>query len=454
MADSKHFDQVRKHINTIGTGFCAAKWYNATIWLGNGRTASCHHPAAHSIPARALTKNPAVLHNTPFKKEQRKLMLEGHRPDECSYCWRIEDSDSSVHSDRTYKSAIYTAEEIDALKTMDWDADVDPKTLEISFDNLCNLSCSYCNSEFSSTWGNDIKTNGWYQDMKTSGGQSYQNDGSHAMAFDAKSDSNFYVKSFFKWFDSSLKDNLQELRVTGGEPTRSPDFWKLVDRCEGAKFRFAVNSNLMMEQDRLDRLIDCSKRFEHFDLYTSCETTGKTAELVRHGLNYDTWMNNLKYFITHGKYKTINIMMTVSALSLFGMSNFIDDIIDLKQQYNSTFKISISINILRFPSFQSVNMLPVRLKNRIADEFDQWLSIQRGFLLDREQNQIKRLISYLRNVDKSYEDTDSDSNKINDFVKFFTQYTQRRQLVITEAINDPDFTTWWEEINAQVNQNA
>ena len=147
-------------------------------------------------------------------------------------------------------------------------------------------------------------------------------------------------------------------------------------------------------------------------------------------------------------------MMTVSALSLFGMSNFIDDIIDLKQQYNSTFKISISINILRFPSFQSVNMLPVRLKNRIADEFDQWLSIQRGFLLDREQNQIKRLISYLRNVDKSYEDTDSDSNKINDFVKFFTQYTQRRQLVITEAINDPDFTTWWEEINAQVNQNA
>ena len=37
-------------VNNISRSFCGAKWYNATIWLGNGTTASCHHPPAHKIP--------------------------------------------------------------------------------------------------------------------------------------------------------------------------------------------------------------------------------------------------------------------------------------------------------------------------------------------------------------------------------------------------------------------
>ena len=38
----------RQVLDPKGT-FCAAKWYNATIWLGSGITTSCHHPPAHKI---------------------------------------------------------------------------------------------------------------------------------------------------------------------------------------------------------------------------------------------------------------------------------------------------------------------------------------------------------------------------------------------------------------------
>ena len=31
-------------LDTKSNTFCGAKWYNATIWLGNGATTSCHHP--------------------------------------------------------------------------------------------------------------------------------------------------------------------------------------------------------------------------------------------------------------------------------------------------------------------------------------------------------------------------------------------------------------------------
>ena len=127
-----------------------------------------------------------------------------------------------------------------------------------------------------------------------------------------------------------IKEDLQELRVTGGEPTRSPDFWKLVDKCEGEKFNFAINSNLILEDKMMDKLIDASKKFQVFDLYTSCETAGKHAELIRHGFKYHTWKRNLVRFAKEGAYRHISIMMTISNSTLFSITTF-DDIIDLKE---------------------------------------------------------------------------------------------------------------------------
>ena len=68
------YENALKAMNNTSTSFCAAKWYNVSIWLGNGRTASCHHPLAHKIPDQELAKDASALHNTEFKKKQRKMM--------------------------------------------------------------------------------------------------------------------------------------------------------------------------------------------------------------------------------------------------------------------------------------------------------------------------------------------------------------------------------------------
>jgi hypothetical protein len=54
--------ESKKIIDKVSKSFCAAKWYNVSIWLGNGRTASCHHPLAHPIPKAELAKNKTALH--------------------------------------------------------------------------------------------------------------------------------------------------------------------------------------------------------------------------------------------------------------------------------------------------------------------------------------------------------------------------------------------------------
>ena len=94
-------------LDKLSTSFCAAKWYNATIWLGSGQTTSCHHPPAHAIDAVGLETNPKLLHNTAQKKADRAQMQAGERPAGCEYCWKIEDMGTDAISDRVYKSKIY-----------------------------------------------------------------------------------------------------------------------------------------------------------------------------------------------------------------------------------------------------------------------------------------------------------------------------------------------------------
>ena len=63
----------KRVIDTKSNSFCAAKWYNATIWLGSAQTTSCHHPLPHKIDEQEIKFNPKALHNTSEKKEQRPM---------------------------------------------------------------------------------------------------------------------------------------------------------------------------------------------------------------------------------------------------------------------------------------------------------------------------------------------------------------------------------------------
>jgi organic radical activating enzyme len=432
----RSLDETKKIIDSVSDSFCAAKWYNATIWLSNGRTASCHHPIAHSIPVESIQKNASALHNTDYKKEQRRLMIAGERPEECSYCWRVEDNnDSTIFSDRIYKSHIYSIEDTMKLKELPHSQNIDPKTLEISFDNLCNLSCTYCNPEFSSTWSTDIKSNGKYENLLTPGGSTYTHSSEYTLPLNSKEE-NIYIEKFFEWYNSSLKYGLQELRVTGGEPSRSPHFWRLLEQCTDANFDFAVNSNLIMSEARLNLLINAAGRFKKFDLYTSCESYGKHAEFVRHGLKYDVWKNNLKSFVTTAKFNSVHIMMTISALSIWTIVPFMEDVILLRKELGNIKLGSLSLNILRFPSFQSINVISEPYKVELASDLEKFAEKQKDMLSESEINQILRVASYLRNVDKSYEDTDTSDNKINDFVNFVQQYATRRAMIIEEYLPD------------------
>lgn len=205
----------KRVIDTKSNSFCAAKWYNATIWLGSGQTTSCHHPLPHKIDEQEIKFNPKALHNTSEKKEQRAMMQSGERPAGCEYCWKIEDMGTDAISDRVYKTVIYDDVDLDIAFNTPSQDDVNLKTLEIAFDRTCQFACSYCNPAFSTTWVKDIKNNGPYNGLISDGRNHFTHVHDANQLFDAK-DVNPYVDAFFKWWETDLHKTLKELRITGG----------------------------------------------------------------------------------------------------------------------------------------------------------------------------------------------------------------------------------------------
>src|SRR4051812_16485214 len=106
---SDAFAVTKDRLDKVSPSFCIAKWSRVTMYLQYGSTHSCYHPAPHQIPLEELNLNPAALHNTNYKIEQRKKMLAGERPAECGYCWNIEDLGTGETSDRIFKSSTDSA---------------------------------------------------------------------------------------------------------------------------------------------------------------------------------------------------------------------------------------------------------------------------------------------------------------------------------------------------------
>lgn len=428
-------------IDPISETFCAAKWYNATIWLGHGQTTSCHHPPAHRIDVNEIAKNPSAIHNTEHKKLMRKYMQEGVRPAECEYCWKVEDIGKNNVSDRVYKTEIFKDEDIVAAGKMPWDSDVMLRTLEISFERTCNFACSYCNPAFSTTWVKDIKKFGPYRNIESDGRGHFVDTAPWAANAGDDDESNPYIRAFWQWWNSGLADNLEEIRITGGEPLMAPSVWKLFDWYKnnperGAKMRFAMNSNLVpKKQQTLDKLIENSKYVPHFEVYTSNESVGAHSDYIRDGMKYDEWKANMHRLCKEANLHSLHVMMTINSLCLSSITEFMDEMLEYKREYGHRFP-TMTLNILRFPSFQSAAILPKELKLQYRDKLKTWLDTvvakdekdREGFRMvtDMERAHVQRLIDYLESVETPHKNTSEKDKLYNDFKNFFLQYDVRR----------------------------
>jgi len=434
-------------LDPLSSSMCGAKWYNATIWLGSGMTTSCHHPLPHKVSVEDVIMNPKALHNTPRKKAERQMMQEGKRPAGCEYCWKIEDVKRDNISDRVYKSVIYTDDELKQAHSISPEQDVNLKTLEIAFDRTCQFACSYCNPAFSTTWVKDIKNNGAYENLISDGRNHFTHEHESSQLYKF-TETNPYIEAFFKWWETDLHKTLEELRITGGEPMMSGHLWKLLDwfkENKGAsKTRIAINSNLGLDSADILKLLDRADSAP-LDIYTSNESLVHQAEYIRDGLEWSTWARNMHLLAGSGKLRGLHNMCTINALCLETLPEFLTYLLKFKEQYGRDFP-SFTLNILRFPSFQSPLALPDNIRTLHKDRLQQWFNTNASneLLHEHELNQTQRLIDYLDVVKTPHSDAFDMPKLHNDFKQFYKQYDTRRDKDF--ILTFPSMKDWYNEL--------
>ena len=508
-----HASKMRTKLNEVSPSLCLAKWQQVSIHLPNGTTQSCYHPPTHKIPLELLKDNPSVLHNTPIKIQERKLMLEGKRPEGCSYCWKVEDAlsdDPAGHlSDRHYRSSEWwSAPTFDEVTTNNFDYDVVPRYVEINFNQACNFKCMYCSPHLSTAWEDETKKHGGYKlhDFTHNDLTALENSGKMPLRVPNKE--NPYVDAFWKWFPEIYR-KLRVFRMTGGEPLMDKNTFKVLEYVNDnphGQLELSITSNMCPpDQKLMDRFIDLVKKLEtvrswgdtenfnknsgnnwyvapaykHFMLFVSLDGYGKQSEYMRHGMDFEVLLNNVKTYLKETRHSSISFINTFNILSIPSLYKFLEMILDLRKEFGGKSQKEYIINP---PNTGDYIHPPYTIKKHQRIWFDipilrypPWFSIQNAS--EYEIAEVKRCIQYMEdNVqDDDYSETFEgfkpyeilkikrdlaimqellpkqtlELNKIN-FYMFITEHDKRRQTKFIDTF--PELKMYWKEcVKAYIN---
>lgn len=429
-------DKIKRFIpimDAISPTFCMAKWHHTTIYLQTGETHSCYHPRPHKIPLDEVIIDASALHNTSQKKLERLEMLNGGKPSGCQYCWNIEDMGDDYVSDRKERNVtIYTPERYLQIKKGEWDQNINPEYIEISFGNECNFKCGYCHPKHSSSYHKEIKDHGPYTMVKN-----HRNDINWFKVYEEET--NPYVEAWWRWWPEVSK-TLNILRITGGEPLLQSSTWRLLedlDKNPLPNLELNINSNFGVKPILIDRLVERvnklieEKKIKSFKMFTSIDTWGKPAEYIRTGLDLELWEQNLDNYLSKTKLP-ITFMITFNILSVTTFQSLLEKILEWRKKYKfiTEHKVRFDTPYLKEPLQYDMNILPKGefmpymyshlefIKNNIDDS-----SVEKFSSLEYEK--FRRVVDYMEST--VYSDEKVKEGR-KDFYNWFTEYDRRRSV--------------------------
>lgn len=290
--------------------FCSAFWKHTNIRPG-GRIFPCCR-FKHSIGTTDGDLE-SVLHSEAYE-ELRKLSSAGEHISGCEKCYYEESiQHKSLRQEFNEK---YKADNVGL------------EYLEIGIDNLCNLTCDGCNSEFSTSWR--------AKEIRETGKANYD-----YMTIDT-------IKS--------VPDTVTKVLFLGGEPLstkRHLELLKLIK--DPTKVDVVYNTNAMYMPDKENEAIWA--KFNSVMFIVSIDGVGKVAESVRSGTK---WMHVQRFieYITTKKYK-------LEFNTVIHINNYKD--IENITNYVRGFNADWYINVLTYPLLLDIKHLPDQEKEYIKN---------------------------------------------------------------------------------------
>lgn len=488
-------DKAEQQLNNISDTMCYAKWAQTSLHLTNGKTHSCYHPPVHDIDPLEIQTDPSALHNTQQKKQERELMLQGIRPKGCEYCWKIEDAGG--RSDRVYRSGEYWAQNSRKdIITSTQTGIMNPRYVEVNFNQACNFKCVYCSPHLSTTWEDEIKQHGAFELEGTDGNVFRHNDTEYLardgmMPLKVPQKDNPYVEAFWQWWPD-LYETLEVFRMTGGEPLMDVNTYKVLDYIyenPNAWLELSITTNLCPPKPELwDKFLEKMIRLEEYQiweskrfnpgsgnhwyvnmatknnaLFVSVDSVGEQAEYIRTGLDFTMLDQNAEEFLDKTCNTTLTIINTYNLMSVPGTLDFIKYVFDLRNRYSREAqgikkipvydpnhdhpdreihprqRIWFDVPLLRYPDWLAIYNLPNEHEHHLKEaiEFMKAHPDEHdnfvGFY-DFEIDKMERNLAWMKEQ-REVNYNNIDLNRKN-FVNYIHQLDQRRNTKFTEVFPD------------------
>lgn len=219
--------------------------------------------------------------NSERMKELRSDMLSGKQNKMCNSCW-VAESESGTSIRKSY---------IDKFKDIVEVSKPSIKYLDLKLSNECNLACRMCDYTNSSKIVSDVMKieendelilpSNWERSPKH---ERFVNSKGIKVAPD------HIVKEI-----EGLLPGIRVLKLTGGEPTVSPEVLRLFDICIEKGYAKNIELNVTTNATKFTKkFLERIESFKKIKLNISCDGYGDVYEYIRHPFKWEKFNERIK----------------------------------------------------------------------------------------------------------------------------------------------------------------
>ena len=299
--------------------FCARSWNSYLVDLTYSKyKMCCKTPWLDMVSGEDWFNSDQI-------KERRYALLNSVKHSDCNSCWIEEQAGLKSFRSKLQREIFTDVYTVPNDKTV----------IEIKVDNICNLSCRYCGPSDSSIWAERLENKSY---NKIASNQAKKNN-----------DKEVLFEQFIAWFKTEVQ-NCEILIFTGGEPTISPEFYRILDTIELNNLAITINTNLNTLPAYMVKFEKALKKLAKNNtvrLRVSLDGAGAQTEWQRQGSDFKLMTEN---YLRLGKLPIdFVIAPTVTMLTLESLPNLAQFLVDTCGQFVKKPTINNIVGFVNYP---------------------------------------------------------------------------------------------------------
>jgi MoaA/NifB/PqqE/SkfB family radical SAM enzyme len=335
--------------------FCMLPWIHLHAWPDGRAYPCCLGKAAHPVGNFKQKSMREIWNDEPMLAMRRNMLLD--QPcKECSDCYEQEATGFASMRNNSNKSFGHHIAEIDQTLPDGSLPNMRLHYWDVRFSNICNLKCRSCGSIFSSRWyDDDVRI--WGKELRP------------RVNFAGRHEEDVWEQM------QEHIPYLDQIYFAGGEPLIMEEhnrILKLLIAKGNTSVRLIYNTNLTELKYKRESVLELWKHFPTVCVAASLDDMGDRAGIIRSGTVWAQVEQNIQDLKRECPHIDFMISPTLSMMNIWNFTRF------HRYMVQSGFiePKDFNLNILQGPNEYRIDMLPLPIKLKFKQEFEdhiEWL---------------------------------------------------------------------------------